>query len=152
MDRYIIFVNWKIVYGKTMIFFKLNYAFNSILIKISTRLLVLLLLFLFSYFLLFISSFENFNVYGYIIYKPSNKVTMVYKYFNPQILERFPGEKQPLIPVGCTQELTLNRCPISILCLKVCQAFMVGKQQGGDSSCFRRYATAPAPPGAQACL
>lgn len=149
MDRYIIFVNWKIVYGKTMIFFKLNYSFNSILIKISTRLLELLL-FLFSYFLLFISSFENFNVYGYIICKPSNKVTMVYKYINPQILERFLGEKQPLIPVSCTQEFTLNRCPISILCLKVCQAFMVGKQQGGGSSCFRRYATAPL--GAQACL
>lgn len=36
--------------------------------------------------------------------KPSNKVTMVYKYINPQILESFQGETA-LIPVGCTQEL-----------------------------------------------
>ena len=80
-------------------------------------------------FLLFISSFENCNLCGYIIYKPSNEVPMVYKQINPQTLEHFLGKKQPAIPVGCTQGLPLSRCPINILCLKVCPGVPAGKQQ-----------------------
>lgn len=35
--------------------------------------------------------------------------------------------------MGCTQGLPLNKCPINILCLKVCPGVLVGKQQGGGS-------------------